>query len=108
MRAFFKFLEFLMINSGREYRDKFTETKIELLEGKKVRLMTFEDEVRERTIAEVTAKIAAEVKEKAHAETARYLMGLGIMTDEQIAQAVQQTPEYVMSLRQELKAGNTH
>ncbi|MBQ6969925.1 MAG: hypothetical protein IJP85_06315 [Synergistaceae bacterium] len=65
-------------------------------------------EVRERTIAEVTAKIAAEVKEKAHVETARYLMGLGIMTDEQIAQAVQQTPEYVMSLRQELKAGNTH
>ena len=115
MRAFFKFLEFLMINSGREYRDKFTETKIELLEGKKVRLMTFEDEVRERTIAEVTEKITAEITakiaaevEKAHSATARSLIEFGVLTDEQIAQAVQQTPEYVMSLRQELKGGNTH
>ena len=65
-------------------------------------------EVRERTIAEVTAKIAAEVKEKAHVETARSLIEFGVLTDEQIAKAVRRTPEYVMSLRQELKAGNTH
>ena len=64
-------------------------------------------EVRERTIAEVTAKIAAEV-EKAHSETARSLIEFGVLTDEQIAKAVRRTPEYVMSLRQELKAGNTH
>ena len=104
-----------MLNSGREYRDKFIEARIELLEGKKVKLMTFEEEVRERTIAEVTARIMAEITpkiaaevEKAHSETAQSLIEFGVLTDEQIAKAVRRTPEYVMSLRQELKAGNTH
>ena len=92
MRVFFKYLEFLMINSGREYRYTFIEKSIEILEGKKVKLMTFEEEVREKTIAEFNDK------------TVRSLIGLGSLTNEQIATITKQTPEYVASLRQEVTA----
>ncbi len=96
-RMFMRFLEFLMMNSRKEYRMQFIENEIEFLEGKKVRLMTFEEQITERATAAGIAKGRAE----ANAATARYLIGLGIMTDEQIAQAVQQTPEYIASLRAE-------
>ena len=100
MRVFFKYLEFLMINSGREYRYTFIEKSIEILEGKKVKLMTFEEEITER----VTARVTEEVTAKNRADTARSLIGLGLLTDEQIATVTHQTPEYVASLRQEITA----
>ena len=96
MRVFFRYLEFLLINSGREYRYKFIEAATELLEGKKVKLMTFEEEVTERVTASVTAK--------ERANFARALIGFGGMTDEQIAVLSKQTPEYVAALRQEINA----
>ena len=100
-RMFMRFLEFLMMNSRKEYRMQFIENEIEFLEGKKVRLMTFEEQITERATAKGLADGIAKGRAEANAATARYLMGLGIMTDEQIAQAVQQTPEYIASLRAE-------
>ena len=106
MRVFFKYLEFLMINSGREYRYTFIEKSIEILEGKKVKLMTFEEEVREKAMAEGLAKGLAEGLAKglaeAHAEFTRSLIGSGLLTNEQIATITKQTPEYVASLKQEI------
>ena len=120
MRVFFRYLEFLMSNSGREYRDTFIEETTEILEGKKVKLMTFEEKVIARTTekvtkevkaavtAEVTERVTAEVTAKKQAEFTRSLIGLGYMTNEQIADLTKQTPEYVEALRQELAISNVH
>ena len=55
-----------------------------------MKLMTFEEEV----------------KAKERTEIARSLIGLGVLTDEQIATVTNQTPEYVASLRLELEAAH--
>ena len=52
----------------------------------------FEEEITERVTA------------KNRAEFARSLIGLGSLTNEQIATVTNQTPEYVASLRLELEA----
>ena len=81
-----------------------------------MKLMTFEEEVTERVTARVTEevtervteKVTEEVREKTIAEfndkPVRSLIGLGSLTNEQIATVTNQTPEYVASLRLELEA----
>ncbi len=94
-RYFIIMLEQAMLLSSREYRIRFREEAETLLEGEKMRYKTVTEEIFEEGMTEGIAEGRGRV--------ARSLIGLGLLTDEQIASVTEHTPEYIAELRQELQ-----
>ncbi|MBQ3763468.1 MAG: hypothetical protein II869_00670 [Synergistaceae bacterium] len=90
-RYFIIMLEQTMRLSGKEYRIRFRDEVDTLLEGKKMRYKTVIEEMFEEEIEKKRMKIS------------RSLIGLGLLTDEQIAGVTEQTPEDIAELRHELQ-----
>lgn len=90
-RYFIIMLEQTMRLSGKEYRIRFRDEAETLLEGKKMRYKTVTEEIFEEGIMQERE------------ENTRALIGLGLLTDEQIASVTKQTPEYIAELRHELQ-----
>ena len=90
-RYFIIMLEQTMRLSGKEYRIRFRDEVDTLLEGKKMRYKTVIEEMFEEEIEKKRMKIS------------RSLIGLGLLTDEQIAGVTEQTPEDIAELRHKLQ-----
>ncbi len=102
-RYFIIMLEQAMLLSSREYRIRFREEAETLLEGEKMRYKTVTEEIFEEGMTEGIAKGMTEGIAEGRGRVARSLIGLGLLTDEQIASVTEHTPEYIAELRQELQ-----
>lgn len=103
---FLVYLQVLMKFKSEEYIQLCREGNDELLEGEKMRPKTIIDKLYEQAISQGIAqgisKGIAQGIEKGLKTTARSLLELGLLTDEQIATVTQQTPEDIAALRHEM------
>ena len=98
-RNFLIMLEYTMSLDDKEYRTRFVDEALSALGwevGENMRPKTITEEIFDEGVNQGMAQRCD--------EDIRSLIGLGWLTDEQIAIAMKQTPEYVAKLRKELEA----
>ena len=102
-RVFVIFVERALELSMEEYDEIYCKESGALPgEGGKKTMVPYNSAI-DRFCEKVAEKVTKEVTEKERNATARTLIGLGLLSDEQIALATRQTPEEIALLRSELE-----